>query len=151
MKIDSYFVRRFDEELFWKLYKISIGSGLKAIVCKVLCMRMASKNAGYIGRETVLKGPIKFPHGFNGVHILRWATIGKNCTIFQNVTIGSRSMDAPVIGDNCLIGAGAIILGDVKVGDNVKIGAGAIVVEDIPNGATVVGSKARILLRKSEI
>ena len=117
------------------------------IFFQVLYMRMASRNAGYIGRETILRGPLILPHGFNGIHISRFATIGKNCTIFQNVTIGSKGYDAPVIGDNCLIGANAIILGNVKIGDNVKIGAGAIVVEDVPNGVTVVGPKASIYLK----
>lgn len=151
MKLDTLFVRRFDEDLFWRLYQKGNGGGHFSKFFKALYMRMASRNAGYIGRETILKGPIKLQHGFNGVHISRYATIGKNCTIFQNVTIGSRSCDAPIIGDNCVIGANAVILGNVKIGDNVKIGAGAIVVEDVPNGATVVGPKARIILKEPKI
>ena len=108
-------------------------------------MRMAAKNGGYIGRETLLKSMPNLPHGFNGVHISRFSIIGKNCTIFQNVTIGQGSGGAPVIGDNCLIGANSVIIGKIKIGNNVKVGAGAIVVDSIPDNAIVVGPKARII------
>lgn len=147
MKIVSVFVRRFDERLFWRFYQKGNreGRALLSPLYKFLYMRMASKNAGYIGRETILEGPLKLPHGFNGIHISRKARIGKNCTIFQNTTIGQSKDSAPVIGDNCVIGASVLIIGDVKIGNNAKIGAGAIVVEDVPDGATVVGPKAIII------
>lgn len=72
--------------------------------------------------------------------------IGKHCTIFQQVTIteGDDKTSA-TIGDNCYIGAGAKILGNVKIGDNVKIGANAVVVTDIPSNCTAVGVPARII------
>ena len=53
---------------------------------------------------------------------------------------------APVIGDNCLIGAGAVLIGDIKIGSFVKIGAGAVVNTDIPDHCTVVSQPVRILL-----
>ena len=93
MKLDTLFVRRFDEDLFWRLYQKGNGGGIFRNIYKALYMRMASRNAGYIGRETILKGPIKLQHGFNGVHISRYATIGKNCTIFQNVTIEKQELN----------------------------------------------------------
>ena len=52
---------------------------------------------------------------------------------------------APVIGDNCLIGAGAVIIGGIKIGSNVKVGAGAVVNTDIPDGCTVVSQAMRII------
>lgn len=57
---------------------------------------------------------------------------------------------SPVIGDNCLIGAGAKIIGPVKIGNNVKIGAGCVVAVDVPDNATVVMHKPRIIIRKRE-
>ena len=51
----------------------------------------------------------------------------------------------PIIGDNVFIGAGAKIIGNVKIGNNVKIGAGSVVVEDIPDNCTVVMHKPRII------
>ena len=66
--------------------------------------------------------------------------IGKNCYIFQNVTIGYlNETDKPTIGDNVTIYAGAKILGNVKVGDNCIVGANAVVVKDVPDNCNVVG------------
>jgi serine O-acetyltransferase len=94
-----------------------------------------------------------FPHNISGIFISEKAILGKGCTIYHNVTIGSVEKHgkklAPTIGDNVVIGAGAIIIGDVKVGSNVKIGAGALVFQDIPDNATVVGQKPRIILKSN--
>lgn len=73
--------------------------------------------------------------------------IGDNCTILHSITIGAGKGGVPVIGNNVYIGAGAIIIGGVKVGNNVKIGAGAIVVNDVPDNATVICEKAKIIVR----
>lgn len=87
-------------------------------------------------------------HGF-GVVLNGGAKIGKNCTMYHGVTVGVINKKAkPQIGDDVFIGAGAIILGDVKVGNHVKIGAGAIVVEDVPDNCTVVGPKAVTIHKK---
>jgi len=73
-------------------------------------------------------------------------SIGKNCTVIANVTIGMRNkFEFPVIGDNVFIGAGARVLGGITIGDNAVIGANAVVINDVPPGATVVGIPARII------
>ena len=95
-----------------------------------------------------------FPHGIKGVFISSGATIGKDCCIFQQVTIGSNTISgskgygAPVIGNNCLIGAGAKIIGRVVVGNNVRIGANCVVVNDIPDNCTVVMNKPRTIINE---
>ena len=53
----------------------------------------------------------------------------------------------PSVGNNVMLGAGAVLLGDIKVGDNAKIGANAVVLEDIPENSTAVGAPARIIRR----
>ena len=84
-------------------------------------------------------------HGF-GVVLNGGAIIGKNCTMYHGVTIGTIDMKtSPQIGDDVYIGAGAKILGDVIVGNRAKIGAGAIVVEDVLDDSTVVGPKAFVV------
>ncbi|HNB54429.1 MAG TPA: serine O-acetyltransferase [Anaerolineales bacterium] len=72
--------------------------------------------------------------------------IGKNCTIIHSVTIGMRNEWAfPDIGDNVFIGAGARVLGGIRIGNNAVIGANAVVIHDVPDGATVVGIPAKVI------
>ena len=70
------------------------------------------------------------------------ASIGEQCTIMHQVTIGVdelKNNKAPVIGNNVFIGSGAKIIGNITVGNNVVIGAGGIVTKSVPDGKTVVG------------
>lgn len=106
--------------------------------------------ATFVGGGAVFKGTPYLVHQQSGCHIARNAIIGEKCVIFQNVTIGIKSLDdmdrkAPEIGDNCVIGAGACLLGGIKVGDNVKIGANTVVLHDVPSNSTVVGVEGRII------
>ena len=66
------------------------------------------------------------------------AQIGSNCTIYHCVTIAVEKSGVPVIGDDVTIGAGAIIMGGIKIGNHVNIGAGAIVIDDVPDHSTVM-------------
>lgn len=91
-----------------------------------------------------LVSPPILPHGLNEIIIGHDCVIGKNCTIFQQVTIAHGGVR---IGDNVLIGAGAKILPGVAIGHNVKVGANCVVVEDVPDNATVVLPKPRIIVQ----
>lgn len=83
-------------------------------------------------------------HGYST--FVNTKSIGVNCTIHQNTTIGDNGKGGyPTIGNNVCIGTGAIVIGNIKIGDNVKIGAGAIVVDDVPANSTVISPKAQIL------
>jgi serine O-acetyltransferase len=84
---------------------------------------------------------------FGGIVINPSAVIGFNCTLRQNVCIGSRYCgdDAPRVGDNVDIGVGAVVIGAIRVGNNVRIGANAVVLRDVPDGCIAVGVPARIL------
>lgn len=79
----------------------------------------------------------------NGIIVSAFASIGEDCTILQQVTIGQDKFKddnkAPIIGDRVFIGAGAKIIGPICVGNDVKIGANAVVTKDVPDGVTVVG------------
>lgn len=76
------------------------------------------------------------------------ARIGENCTVGLAV-IGHKGGfsggGVPVLGNNVYVGAGAKILGEVKIGNNVLIGANAVVVDDIPDNATAVGIPAKVV------
>ncbi len=83
-------------------------------------------------------------HGFATIVMAR--SIGRNCWINQQVTIGyAHGKGCPTIGDNVTISAGAKVLGGVTIGDDVVIGANAVVTRDVPSGATVVGAPARVI------
>ncbi len=89
-------------------------------------------------------------HHTLGIVIGHEVIIGRNCEVFQNVTIGSNrkkkdGRGMPIIGDNVSIGAGAVVVGSIKIGNNVMIGANSYVDKDIPDGACVVGIPARII------
>ncbi|MCE7981231.1 MAG: serine acetyltransferase [Caldilinea sp. CFX5] len=72
--------------------------------------------------------------------------IGRNCSVIAAVTVGMRNEWVfPVIGNGVFIGAGARVLGDLRVGDNAKIGANTVVLSDIPASATAVGVPARVI------
>ena len=109
---------------------------------------MAHKHGGYVGAGTDIKEVPSLPHGLHGIYISRYSSIGAGCRIYQNVTIGEIEQKAPQIGNNCLIGAGSVIVGDIKIGENVKIGAGAVVFADIPDNSTVVSQPPRILTKE---
>ena len=70
---------------------------------------------------------------------------GRNVKIEHQVTIGAERNVSPVLGDDVFIGAGAKILGGVKIGSDVRIGANAVVVSDLPDGVTAVGIPARVV------
>ena len=77
------------------------------------------------------------------------AVIGDNCSILQGVTLGGTGKADedrhPKIGNGVLIGAGAKVLGNIRIGDCARIGAGSVVVKDVPPRVTVVGVPARII------
>ena len=94
-------------------------------------------------------------HGY-GVVIGETAEIGDDVMIYHDVTLGaigwwqknSKKKRHPTIGNRVVIGAGAKILGPVKVGDDAKIGALAVVIKDVPKGRVVAGSLGKIVKRR---
>lgn len=133
-------------ETYWKVFfkRQACTSGWKIDLMTVFLNRSASRHGGYIGKGAWFASRPRLPHGLHGIFISRYARIGKECWIYQNVTIGENHGKAPVIGDNCLIGAGAVLVGDITIGDGARIGAGAVVRQDIPAGARVRASLGEI-------
>ncbi len=87
-------------------------------------------------------------HGM-GVVIGETAEVGDDVLIYQGVVLGGTSKEKkkrhPTIKDRVVIGAGAIVLGDITIGDGAKIGSGSVVIKDVPSGATVVGVPGRVV------
>ncbi|MFM5905967.1 MAG: serine O-acetyltransferase EpsC [Novosphingobium sp.] len=94
-------------------------------------------------------------HGFTVIG--ETAEIGDNVTIYQCVTLGGTNpangvggKRHPTLMDNVIVGSGAQILGPITVGVRARVGANAVVTEDVPEGATMVGVKARSTLVSAE-
>ena len=80
----------------------------------------------------------------NGITINSEVRAGKNLTLQHEVTLGHNE-GSPVLGDNVFVGAGAKVIGPVRIGNDVRIGANAVVTRDLPDGATAVGVPARVV------
>jgi serine O-acetyltransferase len=84
---------------------------------------------------------------FGGIVVSGFTRFGDNCRIRTGVVIGLSRVDdpcAPIFGDNVDVGAGAKVLGRIRIGNNVRIGANAVVVTDVPDDSTAVGVPATI-------
>ncbi len=92
-------------------------------------------------------------HGM-GVVIGETTEIGENVTLYQGVTLGGtgaeRGKRHPTLGSNIVVGAGAKVLGNIKLGNNVKVGAGSVVVHSVPDNCTVVGVPAEIVRKEGK-
>lgn len=93
-----------------------------------------------------------------GIVVHPQVVFGDDCAIRQNVTIGAARVgpdrrgrefndDHPVFGDRVVIGAGAVVVGPIRIGDDVKIGPNAVVRTDVPSGATIVAPDSVLLQR----
>jgi len=84
-----------------------------------------------------------------GVVIGETSEIGDDVILYQGVVLGGTSAEKkkrhPTIGNNVVIGTGAVVLGAIVIGNGVKIGSGSVVVKSVPDGATVVGVPGRIV------
>ena len=95
-------------------------------------------------------GPfLRIFHG-QGIVINNRTKIGSNCTLRHGVTIGNKGDDinndkCPTIGNNVTFGAASIAIGPISIGDNAVIGAGAVVVDDVPPYTVVAGNPAKVI------
>ena len=93
-------------------------------------------------------------HGM-GVVIGETTVIGDNVTLYHGVTLGGTTWNKgkrhPTIEDNVVVGAGAAILGNIRVGMNSKVGSGSVVNRDVPPNSTVVGIPGRVVFREGNV
>ena len=92
-------------------------------------------------------------HGM-GVVVGETSEVGDDVTLYQGVTLGGTSLEKgkrhPTIGDGVIIGSGAQVLGPLNVGSGARIGANAVVLQDVPQGATMVGIPAKIVMGRDK-
>ncbi|MCU4173889.1 serine O-acetyltransferase [Carboxylicivirga sp. N1Y90] len=95
----------------------------------------------YIQSQNIGEGLVII-HGFASA--IGAESIGKNCTIFQQVTIGGTDKGAPTLKDNVKVFAGAVIIGKITIGNNVIIGANATVYNNVPDNSTVLPGTSKV-------
>ena len=92
-------------------------------------------------------------HGM-GVVVGETSQVGDDVTLYQGVTLGGTSLEKgkrhPTIGDGVIIGSGAQVLGPLVVGEGARIGANAVVLQDVPQGTTMVGIPAKIVMGRDK-
>ena len=74
---------------------------------------------------------------------------GRDVKVEHQVTIGAERGLSPELGDDIFIGAGAKIIGSIRIGSHVRVGANAVVVKDVPDNVTAVGVPARYIVRNA--
>jgi serine O-acetyltransferase len=96
-------------------------------------------------------GPGLFIDHATGVVIGETAEVGEDVTLYHGVTLGGSGTDTgkrhPTVGDRVTIGAGAKVLGPIKIGDDSRIGANAVVVKAVPSSSVVVGVPGQVISR----
>ena len=103
--------------------------------------------------EVTLGRRFRIDH-FGGIIVSGDAVFGDDCVIRNGVTVGLKHTGhrgAPILGHRVDIGAGAKILGPIRIGDDVLIGANAVVLTDVPSNSVAVGVPARVLRRKTSM
>lgn len=106
--------------------------------------------ACYIQLDAEIGPGLRLPHPV-GIVIGQGVAVGKGCTIFHHVTLGGRRLgdwrrgSYPVVGDDVVLFAGAVLLGGITIGDRSRIGANAVVLRDVGPDCTAAGNPARAL------
>ena len=143
-------VQCYDHEKYWRRRHYVVDPNIGNTFLKLYYLFWIKKVDSYhncsfgtnINMGENIAEPPRLPHGPNGIIVASNSVLGKNCTIYQQVTIGGG-----IIGDNVLIGSKATILQRADVGNNCRIGANCVVFEKIPDNATVVLPKPRIIIK----
>lgn len=105
------------------------------------------KHASFtIDINTKIDGGLHLAHPYST--ILNAESIGSNVYLNHMVTVGEKNGLKPIIRNNVELHAGCIVIGGITIGENVIIGAGAVVVKDVPANCIVVGNPGRILEKK---
>jgi serine O-acetyltransferase len=101
--------------------------------------------SSYVGLQAEIGEGTELAYGGLGIVIHPAAKLGRNVLVGPHVIVGGRSESkgAPIIEDDVKIGAGACILGDIRIGRGALVGANAVVTHDVPAGAVVTGVPAR--------
>lgn len=117
------------------------------VLTEIVSRRLQRKYGVFIASTATFDESLILRHPI-GIVIGKGVEIGRDVTIFQNVTLGKADTNInayPRIGHGTIVYAGAVVLGDVHVGNNCIVGANSVVIRDVPDNSIAVGSPARII------
>ena len=121
------------------------------LLARIISQRAKKKTGIEIHPAATIAPGVFIDHG-SGVVIGETAVVETGCIIYQGVTLGGTGKDKgkkrhPTIKRDCVIGAGAKVLGGITINENCKIGAGSVVLSDVPANSSVVGIPGRVIKR----
>lgn len=123
-------------------------------LARILRYRIQNRHGIFLPLKVQVPQSTDFPHP-TSIVIGEGVRLGARVKIYQGVTLGGarrgdwQAGNYPVIGDDVVLFAGAVVIGGVTIGNNCTIGANAVVLTDVPDGHTAVGAPARILPPKA--
>lgn len=154
-------IQHYDAKKYWKRREYVVkpgGNKLLKLFYLLYVKECDAFNKASMGTDwnhgAVFETPPRLPHGLNGIIVSPDAHIGKDCIIFHQVTIGNdyrKLENVPTVGNNVIIYPGAKIVGRVHIGNNCEIGANAVITQDIPDNAVVVCEEVRTIRIKENI
>lgn len=120
-------------------------------IATFMVLHQSLKTGIQINPGATIGAGLYIPH-YGGIVVNPQAVIGKNCYLSHNVLIGKvhagKREGVPTIGDDVFIGAGAVILGNIKIGNNAAIGVNSVVIDDVPDGVMVAGAPAKVIAQR---
>lgn len=98
----------------------------------------------HINSEAEIGGGLRLEHA-TGIVIGKGVRIGRDCTIYQNVTLGGKGSSYPCIGSGVTVYPLVVVIGDLVVGDNAIIGAGSVLLSNVPAFGVAAGNPAKLI------
>lgn len=132
-------LRLLSDRYFRTLFYFRIGG----LFSKILRLVYRKDKYFIIDINTILGKGVKLAHPYST--ILNAEQIGENLYVNHLVTVGEKNGLKPKIGNNVQLNSGCIVIGGIRIGDNAIVGAGAVVVKDVPDFAIVAGNPSRII------
>lgn len=160
--VQSIYTRDPAAQSAWEIFTVYPGIhavALHRVAHRLWCWRLhaAARLIGYFSRWLTgieihpgarLGRRFFIDHGM-GVVIGETAEVGDDCTLYQGVTLGGTSWQQekrhPTLGNHVVVGAGAKVIGPIRIGDRARIGSNAVVNKEVPPDATVVGIPGRVI------
>ena len=145
---EKYIIWKFQKNLRRLEYSINNKQLASSFFRKLILSRLSNKYGLHILPNTFDIG-LKIMH-LGSILVNENVKVGKNCSIHINTALvaGGTSSEAPLLGDNIVIGIGAILIGGIKIGNNCAIGAGAVVNKSFDDNNTIAGVPAKIISNK---